>query len=122
MMEEFDPMTLLENQQTLEPDHVDQFEPTEKEEFERRMLEMESLLRAVIHDNTALRARLENVEIQREMQNVPHAVKEVAAHNKDHHHHHVSVSAMKHAAKPPKPPIKPLPMCIQLKDHQARIL
>ena len=67
MMEEFDPTTLLENQQTLEPDHADQFEPTEKEEFEHWMLEMESLLRTVIYDNTALRARLENVEIQREM-------------------------------------------------------
>ena len=85
MMEEFDPTTLLENQQTLEHDHADQFEPTEKQEFERRMLKMESLLRVVIHDNTALRARLENVEIQWEMQNVPHAVEEVAAHDEDHH-------------------------------------
>ena len=34
-MIEFDPTTLLENQQTLEHDHADQFEPTEKEEFER---------------------------------------------------------------------------------------
>ena len=86
------------------------------------MLEMESLLRAMIHDNTALRARLENVEIQREMQNIPHAVEEVAAHNEDHHHHRVSVSAMKHAAKLPKPPVKPLRPCIRPKDHQARVV
>ena len=108
MVDEFDPTTLLENQQTFEPDHVDHFEPIEKEEFERRMLEMELLLQTVIHDNTALRARLESVEFQREMQNFSHAVEEVAVHNEDRQNQRVSTSAMKHAAKPPKPPVKPL--------------
>ena len=55
------------------------------------MLEMESLLRTVIHDNTALRARLESVEFQREMQNFPHAVEEVAAHNEDRQNHRVQL-------------------------------
>ena len=55
LIEEEDGTTLLENQQ-FEHDHPDQFESVEKHAFEQRMLEMESLLRAVVHDNSNLRA------------------------------------------------------------------
>ena len=40
MLEEFDAAALLENQ-PLEHDRTDQFETAEKQEFERRMLELE---------------------------------------------------------------------------------
>ena len=57
MLAEFDPTAMLENPQ-IEQDHDDQFEPTEKYLIEQRMLEMESLLRAVVHENMNLRSRL----------------------------------------------------------------
>ena len=55
LLEEIDGTTLLENQQ-FEHDHPDQFQSAEKQAFEQWMLEMESLLRAVVHDNNNLRA------------------------------------------------------------------
>ena len=60
LIEEADGTTLLENQQ-FEHDHLDQFEFVEKQAFEQQMLEMESLLRAVVHDNSNLRARIESL-------------------------------------------------------------
>ena len=53
MIEEFDVAAVIESQQ-FEHDHTDQFEPTEKQLIEQKMLEIESLLRAVVHDNTNL--------------------------------------------------------------------
>ena len=53
MLEEFDAAAMLKNQQ-FEHDHTDQFEPIEKQLLEQRILEMESLLRAVVHENTNL--------------------------------------------------------------------
>ena len=59
LLEEIDGTTLLENQQ-FEHDHPDQFQSAEKQAFEQRMLEMESLLRAVVHDNNNFKTRLED--------------------------------------------------------------
>ena len=66
MLEEHAANAVLENQQ-VEHDQIDQFDSVEKQVFEQRMLEMESLLRAVVHENTNLRARLEGLEVQNEM-------------------------------------------------------
>ena len=52
------------------------------------------------------------------MQNVPHVVEEVVAHDEDHHHR-VSVSTMKHAAKLPKPPVRPLPTVHSTEDSSS---
>ena len=62
LKEELDGTTLLENQQ-FEHDQPDQFESVEKQAFEQRILEMESLLRAVVPEDTNLRARLEGLEV-----------------------------------------------------------
>ena len=92
---------MLENQQ-LEHDHSDQLKCVEKQAFEHRMLEMESLLRAVVHENSNLRAHLEGLEVHKEMQNAPVAVDEIVIPPVDHH---ASSSALKHA-KPRKPPVR----------------
>ena len=97
MLEEFDPTTMLDNPQ-LEHDHDDQFEPTEKNLIEQRMLEMESLLYAVVHENTNLRARLEGLEIQNApIVAIEIVVPPVAA--------NASNPAVQHV-KPPKPPMR----------------
>mgnify|MGYP004636422153 CR=1 FL=1 len=101
MLEEHAANAVLENQQ-VEHDQIDQFDSVEKQVFEQRMLEMESLLRAVVHENTNLRARLEGLEVQNEMQNPPVAVEEIAI---PPVHHHTSSSVQKHD-KLPKPPVK----------------
>ena len=85
LMEEIDRTTLLENQQ-FEHDHPDQFESVEKQAFEQRMLEMESLLRAVVHDNSNLRAQIESLTAQNEV-HAPNSVDEVIIPPP----HHVSV-------------------------------
>ena len=66
---------------------------------------MESLLRAVVHENTNLRARLEGFEVQKELQNAPIVAMEidvppVAA--------NASNPAVKHV-RPLRPPVKPQP-------------
>ena len=61
MVEEFDTAAVIESQQ-FEHDHTDRFEPTEKQILKQRLLDMESLLGAVVHNNTNLRARLEGLE------------------------------------------------------------
>ena len=102
LLEEIDGTTLLENQQ-FEHDHPDQFQSAEKQAFEQRMLEMESLLRAVVHDNNNLRARLEGLVIQNEV-NAPNAADEVIVSPP----HHISVTVQKNG-KPPKPPARQMP-------------
>ena len=89
LLEEVDGATLVENQQ-FEHDHPDQFESVEKQAFKQRMLEMESLLRAVVHDNNNLRARLEGLAIQNEI-NAANAADEVIISPP----HHVSVTVQK---------------------------
>ena len=64
MLEEHAANAVLENQQ-VEHDQINQFDSVEKQVFEQKMLEMESLLRAVVHENTNLRALLEGLEIQK---------------------------------------------------------
>ena len=76
MLEGFDPTAMLENPQ-FEHDHTDQFEPMEKQMIDQRMLKMESRLRAVVHENTNLRARLKGLEVQKDLQNAPIAVEEI---------------------------------------------
>ena len=66
---------------------------------------MELLLRAVVHENTNLRARLEGLEIQNEMQNLPVAIEEIAI---PPVRHHASSFVQKHV-KPPKPPVRQMP-------------
>ena len=76
MLEEFNASATLENQQ-FEHNHTDQFESTEKQLFEQRMLEIESLLCAVGPENTNLRARLKGLEVQKDLQNAPIAATEI---------------------------------------------
>ena len=84
MLEEHDVNVVLENQQ-IKHKQIDQFDPMEKQVFEQRMLEMESLLRAVVHENTNLRACLEELEVQNKMQNPPVAVEEITITSVRHH-------------------------------------
>ena len=99
LLEEVDRATLVENQQ-FEHDHPDQFEYVEKQAFEQQMLEMESLLRAVVHDNNNLRARIENLTVQNEV-HAPNAADEVIVSPP----HHVSIMVQRNV-KPSKPPAK----------------
>ena len=62
ILEEYDAAALLEDQ-PIKHDRANHFDPTKKQAIEQRMLEMESLLRAVVHKNTNLRARLEGLEV-----------------------------------------------------------
>ena len=66
MLEEHAANAVLENQQ-VEHDQIDQFDSMEKQAFKQMILEMESLLRVVVHENTNLWARLEGLEVQNEM-------------------------------------------------------
>ena len=45
--------------------------------IEQRILEMESLLRAVVHENTNLQVRLEGLEVQKDLQNAPIVADEI---------------------------------------------
>ena len=74
------------------------------------MLEMESLLYVIVHDNTNLRACLEGLEVNKDLLNVPITTKETAI-LPVVVHPHASTSALKEKnhARPPKLPMKPLP-------------
>ena len=71
------------------------------------MLEMESLLHAMVYENTNLRSRLEGLEVQKDLQNAPIAVEEIAVPPVA-----IQLNApnpiLKHV-KPPKPPLRPQP-------------
>ena len=72
MIEEVDTAAIIEDQQ-FKNDHIDQFEANEKQLFEQRLLEMESLLCVVVHDNTNLRAHLKGLEGNKDLFNIPAA-------------------------------------------------
>ena len=68
---------------------------------------MESLLYAVVHENTNLQSRLKGLEVHRDLQNAPVATKEIVPPVAVHLN--ASNLVVKHV-KPPKPPMKPLPI------------
>ena len=63
---------------------------------------MESILCAVMYENTNLRAKLEGLEVQKDLQNAPIAATEIVVPSVAAN---ASNPAVKHA-KPPKPPVK----------------
>ena len=67
------------------------------------MLEIESLLHAVVHENINLRVRHEGLEVNNEMQNIPVAVADENVIPPEYHH--ASSSALNHA----KPPVRSMP-------------
>ena len=53
MVDKVDAAVIIEDQQ-FENDHTDHLEPTKKQMIKQRMVEMKSLLHAVVHENTNL--------------------------------------------------------------------
>ena len=84
---------------------------TEKQILELRLLDMESLVHDVVHDNTNLQARLKGLELNKSILNVPAIEKTRVSPATIHPHASTSAQKEKKLVKPPKPPTKLLHLC-----------
>ena len=96
--------TIIVGEEQFEDDHTNHhLALTEKQMFEQRMLEMESLFRAVVHDNTNLKARLKGLELKKSCVNVSAARDIAIPPASDYQHTSTSIYKEKKIVKPPRP-------------------
>ena len=76
MVDEIDVTAIVRDEQ-YEDDHSDHVMLIEKQILEWRLLEMESLVHVVVHDNSNLRAHLKGLEINKSYVNVPTTEKKI---------------------------------------------
>ena len=92
---------------------------TEKQILEQRLLEMESLVRVVVHDNSNLRARLEGLKLNKSYMNVLAAKKTAVPPATVHPYASTSAQKEKNPTKPPKPPMKLLSLVQSTKGSSS---